>query len=327
MIFLRNNKKLILGLVISFIVGFFSYGLFVKTSLIDSCNSKAHIFINPELDCINFDDVSLRIHEREVEVKEYIDSAISLNKARRVSVFFRDFKSKKWFGINQLDNFSPGSILKLPIAIAYYKLAEIDQNFLLQEIVYKSDKKSLNDLQYFKTAEPLINNQRYSLKNLIDRMIIDSDNDVVPLLLGNINPNFYEKVMLDLGVRIPLAQDGGVHADFFSASAYSAMLRSLFNSSYLNLNQSENILNIMSKSTFTQGLVAGLPKDIKVAHKFGEAVAVDSATNKVVKIEMHDCGIVYKKDNPYIICVMTEGSKFEDLTKIISDISSIVWKD
>ena len=41
--------------------------------------------------------------------------------------------------------------------------------------------------------------------------------------------------------------------------------------------------------------------------------------------ELHDCGIVYQNDDPYVLCVMTQGRSFAELQALIADISSTVY--
>jgi hypothetical protein len=73
------------------------------------------------------------------------------------------------------------------------------------------------------------------------------------------------------------------------------------------------------ESTFTQGIVAGVPAGTRVSHKFGEFSA---GTNLK---QLHDCGIVYKPAHPYILCVMTQGNDFNNLAATIAKISKTVW--
>lgn len=310
----------------TFVIGFICAWLFLSPSPAN-CSFSVESYTNPELDCINTDEVFSNIHNTELKVKEYIDSAIASKKAKRVSVFFRDLKTRRWFGVNHTDNFSPGSLLKLPLAIAFYKLAEIDPSVLSKNLVYTPSTDSLNNLEFFRKAEPLNTGVAYPVADLIERMIKDSDNEVLPTLFSAMHPMYYEKVLGDLGVRIPLPSEGGIHARFFSSYTNSAILRSLYNSSYLNLTGSRAILEILAKSSFDEGLTLGIPNEVKVSHKFGEAVGVDPVTNKVVRIELHDCGIVYRPDNPYIICVMTEGLDFKDLSEVVGSVSEIVWSN
>jgi hypothetical protein len=42
--------------------------------------------------------------------------------------------------------------------------------------------------------------------------------------------------------------------------------------------------------------------------------------------ELHDCGIVYLPDNPYLLCVMTKGNDFAKMEKIIEEISRLSYE-
>jgi hypothetical protein len=86
---------------------------------------------------------------------------------------------------------------------------------------------------------------------------------------------------------------------------------------------SDHLLKHLSESTYRSGLVAGVPAQTLVAHKFGDRTVVNESDGAVLWRSLHDCGIVYKKDRNYIICVMTKGSDNADLSGVIKDISKI----
>ena len=106
-----------------------------------------------------------------------------------------------------------------------------------------------------------------------------------------------------------------------SVRGFSSLFRLLFNSSYLSSEYSNEVLNILSQSTFDKGLEAGLPKGIKVTNKFGERDLPDGTA------ELHDCGIIYYPKNPYLLCVMTSGKDDDKLASIISQISKMVYDE
>ena len=80
---------------------------------------------------------------------------------------------------------------------------------------------------------------------------------------------------------------------------------------------SEKALDILSKTTFNDGLVAGVDKGITVSHKFGEYVGQ--------QIELHDCGIIYYPENPYFLCIMTRGDNLDNLKDVIKNISGQIY--
>jgi beta-lactamase class A len=83
---------------------------------------------------------------------------------------------------------------------------------------------------------------------------------------------------------------------------------------------SDKALGLLSKTAFKEGLVAGVPKEIKVAHKFGEQ---KNGTEQ----QFHDCGVVYYPNNPYVICIMTRGNSPDELKPIIKEISQKVYRE
>ena len=103
-----------------------------------------------------------------------------------------------------------------------------------------------------------------------------------------------------------------------SVRNYASIFRALYNVSYLPLDASEKILTWLVDARFPPGLVAGVPAGTQVADKFGERQLPDGTR------QVHDCGVVYFPDNPYLLCVMTKGQSWETLTGIISRISRLM---
>ena len=95
----------------------------------------------------------------------------------------------------------------------------------------------------------------------------------------------------------------------------------MYNSSFLNSDNSEKLLEILSESSFQNGLRQGVPENIKIAHKFGEReITLD-------KKQLHDCGVIYYPSNPYLLCVMTQGKDYKELERILGHISKEVYEE
>jgi len=223
-----------------------------------------------------------------------------------------------WFGINEKDNFAPASLLKVPLMIAYLQYAEHDPGILQSTILYD---KEIEDFatQNILPDKKLELGKSYSVEELIYRMIAYSDNVAKNLLMDNINYEALDAVYIDLGIILP---DSLEKTDFITAKEYSSFFRVLFNASYLNKEMSEKALAILSRATFRTGIVAGVPSDVIVAHKFAERGDLSNET-----VQLHDCGIVYHKKRPYLLCVMTYGRDFKKIDEIIREISEITYKE
>lgn len=98
-------------------------------------------------------------------------------------------------------------------------------------------------------------------------------------------------------------------------------MRILYNGTYLMNGNDDYALSLLVQRNFNEGIVKQLPTDIKVARKFGEWGDANDPTNH----QLHESGIVYIENNPYLLTVMTKGPAVQPLAHVISDISNIVY--
>jgi beta-lactamase class A len=317
-------------LVLGILVGLLAVNIIKPQSLVNNSNpagsessgslefhSGGYKFINPLYECNTGENYGTeKLTDLESIISSYINSVVANNSTTRTSVYFRDLNNGPWFGINEHDDFNPSSLLKVPIMMAYFKLAEVNPSILTKKIKYTQDPAGLIT-QNFPPKEHLVKGNSYTVEDLIERMIAASDNVSLGLLLQNIDPAQIDKVTLDLGITT--ATDS-TPDNFMDVAEYSTLFRVLYYSTYLDKDYSEKALEILSKSEFTNGIVASVPSGVAVAHKFGERQLPDG-TN-----QLHDCGIVYAK-RPYLICIMTKGPNFNDLETTIQQISGKVYAE
>ena len=155
-------------------------------------------------------------------------------------------------------------------------------------------------------------------------MVKYSDNNAAELLYENINQSALSNVYGELG--IPVNNDPNIsNLDFVTPQEISLIFRVLYNATYLSRDYSEKALELMSQSSFTQGIVAGVPTSTVVSHKLG-LVGIQS-NGVTVEHELHDCGIVYG-NNPYLLCIMTRGTaNLTTLEQIIAQLSAITYQN
>jgi len=238
-------------------------------------------------------------------------------KTKTVSLYLRDLNSGRWAGIQENAIYDSASLLKVPILIAYLKKSESDHTLFSKKILYRGEAQDKKNIEFY-TLNP---GTEYTVKELIEDMIVKSDNSAKDLLFANLDPVFKNKVFQDLGLAIP-----NPDAQYkISPKIYSLFFRLLYNASYLTRENSEEALRLLSESDYKDGLIAGVPPTIAIAHKFGQYnSSVASDTNEW---ELHDCGIIYHPDHPYLLCVMTRGENLDDLSKIITTISRITYEE
>jgi beta-lactamase class A len=278
--------------------------------------NSGYQFINPLIECDNYfpeNNASQALIKSEIE--SYSNELLAAKKATQISVYYRDLNNGSWLGINENEHYSPASLLKVPIMIAALKKCEKEPSFLKKKI--KFERYIDNVIANIIDTGWVQLGKSYTVEELIVKMIAYSDNEAKNLLLLEIGDKAFNQTFIDAGIA-PL--DFKYKTDIITVKEYSSFFRLLYNATYLNKELSEKALSILSKSDFKNGLVAGIPQGITISHKFGER-----AFNENNIKQLHDCGIVYLNNEPYLICVMTRGFEFDELAKIIANISKIVY--
>lgn len=319
--FIIKILLIFLGLILGFFFGWYLKGESLNKELNSSFDlrEKGYEYISPLLDVEPRETTS---RKDLVMLENNLNSLINTNinnsekHITHISVYYKEFSSGAWIGINEKEGFSPASLLKVPVMMAYYKIAESDPSYLSNKIEYQPIDIDVS--QNIISSKPLIKGEFYSIEELINKMIIDSDNQAFFLLYGHLRQQDQKKTYLDLGLSFPSEEEP---EDFMNVKDYVSFFRILYNASYLSKQMSSKALQLLTKVTFDKGLIAGLPKNIKVAHKYGERGFALNNTK-----QLHDCGIIYHPKKPYLICIMTRGDKFENLENIIQNISRFVYQ-
>ncbi len=312
----------LISLGIGFVLG--KYVFTAKSSSVQALPEKdlrevresGYKFISPLLECETGKDYYKLngLDSLQKEVEDFVTKEKSVGTITDAAVYFRDLNNGPWFGVNEHVAFSPASLLKLPVMMAYYKKAESDPEFLKKKVTYEAKDALLG--QNIAPKESLQIGKSYTFEELLERMMVYSDNAALTLLEDNIDPKLIDKVTLDLGVE---TANETTPVNFMSVKGYAGLFRILYNASYLEKEFSEKTLQILSNSEFMNGIVAGVPKDVVVSHKFGERQLEENS------FQLHDCGIVYYSKGPYLICIMSRGNSMQNLEQFISKISEITY--
>ncbi len=252
----------------------------------------------------------------DAKINSYVGDAQNSGKASSVSVYLRELNSGHWTGTDENETFEPSSMLKVAVLISYLKAAIQDKSILTKQLKYPGTDQTG---QYYISTSTLPAGY-YSVQELLDKMIVDSDNSAALTLISD-NQDQFQSVYNDF--RLPPTPGGNV-ADYMTTKAYSVIFRSLYNASYLTRTYSQQALTLLTKTDFNKGLATGLPPNTLVAHKFGEHTYA-LADRTPVSHELHDCGIIYYPNDPYLLCVMTKGQNFSDLEKVVGDISKMIY--
>lgn len=258
----------------------------------------------------------------QTKIQSRIDSFLRSGQASRVSYYFRDLASGRWTGIHEDDPFIPASILKVFTLITYLRKAE-EQPSILHETLVNTLDNDRNSVEYYRAPTSLERGKTYSISDLLERMIVYSGNNSLTLLARGLSEQEQMQIYRDLGIEVPA--DLSTQSNFLSPKKLSLVFRVLYNATYLSRAMSERALEMLSRTTFHNGLEAGLPQGLTVAHKFGERTLYSDDRTHIAYRELHDCGIVYAARIRYFACVMTQGNEFPDLERVIASLSRVTY--
>lgn len=318
----RTRTALLLALPIMFTIGVWvGHELEEQKSPMHKDVRSAHStpgqLTSPLLECAD-NPSELMIGERAVLEKDIVQYVREVRRAGLVTdiaVYFRDLNNGPWFGIDERKQFTPGSLLKLPIALSVYTRASEEPTVFEDQLTFDGTlPPSFATLN--QGVEDRLKPGTYAVRDLVRVMLQDSSNAAAALLVGYQGPVRLESVFKDLGIEPPVMDTYSI-----DVKTYGAFFRVLYNASYIDQRGAEELLATMTDSSFTTGITAGVPEQVRVAHKFGTRVFAGGEVR-----QLHDCGIVYVPGAPYVLCIMTQGKRVADLEQVLAGVSKRVYE-
>ncbi|MEI6853116.1 MAG: serine hydrolase, partial [Bacteroidota bacterium] len=269
---------------------------------------------------VDVNDESIFIPVKK-KIIDFIEQKKRAGVITTASVYLNDINTACHIEVNPDELYDPASIMKVSMMISYLKEAESNPALLKKRYLYEGNV-NLTTTATIKD-KTLEKGKSYTVEELLRCMIAYSDNEAFSLLARNIGKQTFR--LLNEDFDIPMVTDnnnGPDHRPNFIANinSVSRFFRVLYNASYLDRTMSQYALKLLTQSTYKDGLLKGIDPSVKVAHKFGERMENGIA-------ELHEFGIVYMKDRPYLLGVMTKGKDLKQLPEILSGISKITYDE
>ena len=251
------------------------------------------------------------------DLKEAINSSVKLSPGQTYAFYFQSLNTGAWTGIHEKETFYSGSLRKIPLLVAALKQVEegtLDFNtpitILPEDINPYSGPLASRGAGYTVTLFELMNYTTFY-----------SDNTAANALLRTVGKLEVIDVMFNTGLSFNTFLNNnnkkGIDTYPFSTKEFSNSFRSLYYSSVLKRKDSQLLLSLLAHTSFRSGLPAGVPENIVVSHKVSSFFETS---------QHHDCGIIYYPQQPYILCVMTEGMSESEADQLISSISKQAYE-
>jgi beta-lactamase class A len=240
-------------------------------------------------------------------LREQLQKIVKDNGPDSISVYFETLNSGANIQINNDTRFYPASLVKLPSAMAAMKKIEKGEWHLDNRLVLlDQDKDSRFGTLY---RQPV--GTSFSIEELLQALLLQSDDTAHHILMRNLSEDELNDLKNNTGLNDLFNEKGEI-----SAKEYSRMFRSLYESSYLKRDGSQQILQWLSQTPFNDMLASALPKSVAFAHKIGE----DDINKSYL-----DSGIVYLPNRPFMLTVMIKQHDQNKANDIMGQISRAAY--
>lgn len=249
-----------------------------------------------------------------------------LRERRRVidaSIYLRDLEGGDWISIGGDQLYAPASLTKAVWLVAAIKADELTPKFLDQAVPAPTEWEE-DSSQVFQPRRLYEPGEMLPLSRLVEAMVTESDNAALRVVERMVGRPLGRAVFQDLGLFAFAGPEVQLRdrTDVVSPRMMGRVFNALYDATYLAADSANMALGVMKGSAFRRGLVAGVPPEVVVAHKFAQW----HKGGREAPEQLHDCGIVYVPGRPYSICVMTRGKSPVALVEAIATLSRTAYE-
>jgi beta-lactamase class A len=211
------------------------------------------------------------------------------------------------YGANEIEEFEPASLNKLPVMLGLYMEAEAKNLDLNTKYTLKNaDKLSGSGSLNSKPAGTVL-----TYRDLIRYMGKESDNTAVNIARRILGQEKIEEIVRELGMSDTVVVGNNQKttpkdiATFFQRLSWGGLISD---------ESKDELLEFMTNTIYEDHLVAGVDENIKVAHKYGRELHI-----------VNDAGIVFSQ-KPYVVVIMSKGVVDEEADSIFPQLSKIIYE-
>ena len=248
-----------------------------------------------------------------------------------VGVVFRTLDGRTAWSFHAEDTFHAASTMKIPVMIELFHQVRQGKVKLDDRLPIKNEFYSLADGSVF-TLDPKDDSETDLYKAVGQTRTLD---ELCELMI-TVSSNFATNLLIQkLGVENIRATVHSLHADGMNvlrgvednkafakglnntttAEGLAVLLEAIAKGEAVDADASRQMVEILERQKFNEGIPAGLPAGTRVAHKTGELTKLH-----------HDAAIVYAQ-KPFVLVLLVRGLEdFKDSSAVIADISRELYQ-
>ncbi|WP_411168145.1 serine hydrolase [Clostridium sp. MB05] len=215
------------------------------------------------------------------EIKKYLESRIGT-----YGFFFEDLKSGYIYGYNENVQMVAAGCMKLPISVSLIKAVENKKIDFLDKI--KIDGK---DKVYGTGIIHEFNEREYTVFELLVAMLIQSDNTAANKIIDIVGMDEINRDIKEMGLKNTVLNRKTTDErkgkneveNITSALDLARIWRHLYNSTYLSPENSQMLIDILTRQQIKNKLALYIPDDLKyeISSKTGDKNGVENDTQLI----------------------------------------------
>ena len=212
------------------------------------------------------------------EIKKFLDSRIG-----DFSFYFEDLSSGYVYALNENVKMPAAGCMKLPISIALLKEVEKNKIDINMEVEVKFE-----DMVYSTGILHEFSERSYTVKELLVAMLLHSDNTAANKIIDIVGMNRINEIIRDMKLTNTILNRKTIHEaaiqssiqNYSSVSDLSKCWRLLNNNTYLSVENSNTIIDILKRQQTKSKISYYYPEKVKleVANKTGDIENVENDT-------------------------------------------------
>ena len=225
----------------------------------------------------------------------------------RFSVVAVDLTGGARYEFRPNDRYFPASTFKLPVTLC--TVQAIERGELTWDTLVTFTKEDDDTVGQGGFAD-VAYGTKWSVRNLLDRSIISSNNVAVKMLARTLTWDGLAKCTAAMGGMVTRTEEGSTPV---SAADEAAWWQTLWNMKQAKPDQAENLLRPLRLVPYYGRIQSGTPRSDLVTHKFGTFPPYE-----------HDGAIVWG-ERPYILVVLTYGGDHAAADWQIEQVARAAW--
>ncbi len=260
-------------------------------------------FLGEEVIIVGDKNVSDKDQEKIKEAKNKFKE-LTKNRSGLYAFLVIDLRKGYSYGVNERETMQAASLIKLPVLATLYKEAEKGRLDLETKYTLKqTDKVPGAGILASRPAGTVV-----TYRELARYMGKESDNTAFGIVRRLLGDDKINKLISEIGMeKTSLDQNRTTPEDIGN------FFKKLWNQEILSKKGQEEILDYLTNTAYENWLVAGIPKEVKVAHKYGREIHT-----------VNDAGIVFAP-SPFVLVIMSDGVIEGEADEVIPKIAEQLY--